>query len=144
VSFRPGAVVNDVARRHGVAPQQLTQWRRAARDGLLALPGACGAQMAAFVPLQVSEPDAVTEKEPAQRVEIIAGDVVMLSPAAAGRLRATHCRDCQNAGGAPVIVPGQHIPIVIATCPVDFRRGHDGLAATVQNELGLDPYCGLI
>ncbi|MEF2554663.1 transposase, partial [Aurantimonas sp. A2-1-M11] len=26
-SFRPGAVVNDVARRHGVAPQQLTQWR---------------------------------------------------------------------------------------------------------------------
>ncbi|MEF2554616.1 IS66 family insertion sequence element accessory protein TnpB [Aurantimonas sp. A2-1-M11] len=35
------------------------------------------------------------------------------------------------------------MPIVIATRPVDFRRGHDGLAATVQNELGLDPYCGL-
>ncbi|MGO4917882.1 IS66 family insertion sequence element accessory protein TnpB [Pseudogemmobacter sp. W21_MBD1_M6] len=32
---------------------------------------------------------------------------------------------------------------MIATKPVDFRRGHDGLAATVQNELGLDPHSGL-
>jgi len=42
-----------------------------------------------------------------------------------------------------VIIPGQRLPIVIATRPVDFRRGHDGLAATVQNELGLDPHSGL-
>lgn len=42
-----------------------------------------------------------------------------------------------------MIVPGQRMPIVIATRPVDFRRGHDGLAATVQNELGLDPFSGL-
>ena len=42
-----------------------------------------------------------------------------------------------------MIVPGQRMPIVIATRPVDFRRGHDGLAATVQNELGLDPHSGL-
>jgi transposase len=42
-----------------------------------------------------------------------------------------------------VIAPAQRMPIVIATKPVDFRRGHDGLAATVQNELGLDPHCGL-
>ena len=42
-----------------------------------------------------------------------------------------------------MIVPQQHMPIVIATRPVDFRRGHDGLAATVQNELGLDPHSGL-
>lgn len=32
---------------------------------------------------------------------------------------------------------------MIATKPVDLRRGHDGLAATVQNELGLDPHSGL-
>ena len=31
----------------------------------------------------------------------------------------------------------------MATRPVDFRRGHDGLAATVQKELGLDPHSGL-
>lgn len=42
-----------------------------------------------------------------------------------------------------MIVPGQRMPIVIAVKPVDFRRGHDGLAATVQNELGLDPFSGL-
>jgi len=42
-----------------------------------------------------------------------------------------------------VIVAGQRLPIVIATKPVDFRRGHDGLAAAVQNELGLDPHSGL-
>ena len=42
-----------------------------------------------------------------------------------------------------MILPGQRLPIVIATRPVDFRRGHDGLAATVQNELGLDPHSGL-
>lgn len=42
-----------------------------------------------------------------------------------------------------MIVAGQRLPIVIATRPVDFRRGHDGLAATVQNELGLDPHSGL-
>lgn len=42
-----------------------------------------------------------------------------------------------------MITPGQRMPIVIATKPVDFRRGHDGLAATVQNELKLDPHSGL-
>jgi len=42
-----------------------------------------------------------------------------------------------------LIIPGQRLPIVVATRPVDFRRGHDGLAATVQNELGLDPHSGL-
>ena len=42
-----------------------------------------------------------------------------------------------------MILPGQRLPIVVAMRPVDFRRGHDGLAATVQNELGLDPHSGL-
>ena len=42
-----------------------------------------------------------------------------------------------------MIAPGQRMPIVIATKPVDFRRGHDGPAATVQNALGLDPHSGL-
>ena len=27
--------------------------------------------------------------------------------------------------------------------PVDFRKGHDGLAAVVEHELGLDPYSGV-
>jgi len=43
-----------------------------------------------------------------------------------------------------VIIPTAGVRIVIATRPVDFRKGHDGLAAVVQNELGLDPHSGII
>lgn len=42
-----------------------------------------------------------------------------------------------------MIVAGQRLPIVMATRPVDFRCGHDSLAAKVQNELRLDPHSGL-
>ena len=28
--------------------------------------------------------------------------------------------------------------VVVATRPVNFRKGHDGLAAVVEHELGLD------
>ncbi|MDF2097528.1 IS66-like element accessory protein TnpA [Aquibaculum arenosum] len=50
-SFRPGVLVSAVAQRHGISPQQLTTWRRAARDGHLALPGE--ADGPGFVPLVV-------------------------------------------------------------------------------------------
>jgi len=43
-----------------------------------------------------------------------------------------------------VIIPSQAVKIVVATKPVDFRKGHDGLAAVVQNELGLDAHSGII
>ncbi len=42
-----------------------------------------------------------------------------------------------------MIIPGQHVKILVATKPVDFRKGHDGLAAVVQNELGRDPHSGM-
>lgn len=38
--------------------------------------------------------------------------------------------------------PGSELKIYIATRPVDFRCGHDGLAAKVQEMLGLDPFSG--
>ena len=37
-TLEPGARVNDVARRHGVQPQQVTAWRRLARLGKLVIP----------------------------------------------------------------------------------------------------------
>jgi transposase len=43
-----------------------------------------------------------------------------------------------------MIVPSQRLAIVIATQPVDFRCGHDALAALVQTRLGLDPHSGLM
>ena len=33
---------------------------------------------------------------------------------------------------------------MIATKPVDFRKGHDGLAALAERELSLDPHSGVI
>ncbi len=39
-------------------------------------------------------------------------------------------------------VAGTGMRVVVATRPVDFRKGHDGLAAVVEHELGLDPYSG--
>jgi transposase len=41
-----------------------------------------------------------------------------------------------------MITPGAELKIYIATRPVDFRRGIDGLALAAQEMLGLDPYCG--
>ena len=38
-SYAPGVRVSDVARKHNMTPQHLTQWRRAAKEGRLALPG---------------------------------------------------------------------------------------------------------
>ena len=41
------------------------------------------------------------------------------------------------------MIPGQAVKVVVATKPVDFRKGHDGLAAVVQKQLGLDPHSGV-
>ena len=51
--------------------------------------------------------------------------------------------DCGGAGRAPVMVSLAGQRILVASEPVDFRKGHDRLAAVVQNELGLDPYSGV-
>jgi transposase len=85
-SFAPGASVSAVARRHGISPQQLTGWRRAARDGILPLDGDqmdTARDTPAFVPLEVADP-AGTEAEPGateEVVEIVAGSVTVRLPA---------------------------------------------------------------
>ena len=43
-----------------------------------------------------------------------------------------------------MILPGQSVRIVIATKPVDFRKGPDGLAAVARKQLGLDPHTGVV
>lgn len=83
-SLQPGTRVGDVARRHGLAPQHLTAWRRAAREGRLVLSGDKGSP--AFVPLLLDEPPGPD----AAAVEIVAGGVLVRLPAdsAAGRIAA--------------------------------------------------------
>ncbi len=41
-----------------------------------------------------------------------------------------------------MIAPGADLKIYMATRPVDFRRGLDGLAAAAQEMLDLDPFVG--
>lgn len=43
-----------------------------------------------------------------------------------------------------MIYPSQGVRVMIATKPVDFRKGHDGLTALAERELGLDPHSGVI
>ena len=43
-----------------------------------------------------------------------------------------------------MIIPPNALKIYVATDPVDFRKGMDGLAAIVSSALELDPFCGAI
>jgi len=61
-SLQPGAVVTDIARRHGCRPQKMDDWRHRARSGRLA-PPASAADTLSFVPL-VSESSLPAAAEP--------------------------------------------------------------------------------
>ena len=41
-------------------------------------------------------------------------------------------------------MPSQGMRILVATKPVDFMKGHDGLAALAQSMLAEDPFTGTI
>jgi transposase len=71
-SFQSGARVVDIARRHGLAAHQLSDWRRRARQGELILPadamaGVSSDALPAFVPVSV-EPEGVGRSADAGRI----------------------------------------------------------------------------
>ncbi|TCU30608.1 IS66 Orf2 like protein [Rhizobium azibense] len=43
-----------------------------------------------------------------------------------------------------MILPSNRVRIMVATKPVHFRKGHDGLAALVKNELHKNPFTGAV
>ncbi|MCY1740478.1 IS66-like element accessory protein TnpA [Ensifer sp. SL37] len=72
-SLEPGVRVVDVARRHGVVANQLSDWRRQVRDGILVLPFAATTTLSehdgiepAFVPLAI----AAEPPEPVNRLSL--------------------------------------------------------------------------
>ena len=71
-AIAPGAVAADVARRHDLAPQQLWNWMRAARQGRFALPVD---GIPAFVPVLSVEPGQANE--PAQEVRSAAIEIMI-------------------------------------------------------------------
>jgi len=83
-SFDSGNRVCDVARRHGIQPQQLTAWRRAAREGRLVLP--FDGDDASFVPVVVDDEGVDGDKgeappaAPAGTLEIAMDGLVLRVP----------------------------------------------------------------
>lgn len=43
-----------------------------------------------------------------------------------------------------MIFPSNRARIMVATKPIDFRKGHDSQAAMVKNELRKDPFTGTV
>lgn len=43
-----------------------------------------------------------------------------------------------------MIFPSKRLRIMVATKPIDFRKGHDSLAALVKNKLHKDPFTGTV
>jgi len=80
-TLRPGATVNEVAARHGLQANQVSAWRRMARDGRLVLPAPQDAME--FVSLMVATPEPAAAPPTGGSVEIAVGAVtVRLEPGA--------------------------------------------------------------
>jgi transposase len=73
-SLALGAVVSEVARRHEISPQHLFAWRKAARDGRLALPAD---EAAMFVPVVLAAQKLVAMKPSAPTITIETAGVVV-------------------------------------------------------------------
>ena len=71
-SLAPGARVADVARKYRICAQQLTQWRRQARSGRLALVTDDDAD---FMEIELDESAARSEGD--AKIEIVVGKVVL-------------------------------------------------------------------
>jgi len=45
---------------------------------------------------------------------------------------------------APQVGPSGGVRVLMATKPVDFRKGANGLAALIKDEMGADPFSGVV
>ena len=126
-SFSTQESVTAVARRYGIARK--SAWRSLLRRGKLVAPSSVKAEPAgAFADVEVEERPSVVIEGRGVTIRLTG------SPTRAGSRRSPWRWRGRPLGGTR---------IVVATQPVDFRKGHDGLAAVVHNELGLDPYSGV-
>lgn len=80
-TLRSGATVGDVASRFGIQPNQLSGWRRLAKDGALILPSDGDDHEAVFAPLVVCDAEApapdVGGRAGGSGIRIVVGDVVL-------------------------------------------------------------------
>ena len=150
---RPAATtVSGVARRHGLSPQQLFGWRRQVKEAQAVV---SKDDEPRFVPAVVDAAPSDTaghlqRKTPRrQRDEPLAGTIevaidgvtVRIGPGApAGHDR----RGVAGFESRRVIGPTGAVRVMVATRPVDFRKGADGLAALVRESMAADPFSGAV
>jgi len=75
-------------------------------------------------------------------VKLIAGGITVRLQASAPPGAHRRARPCAECG--VVMLPTNGVRIFVATRPVDFRKGHDGLAVLVQNMLRENPFSGTV
>lgn len=76
-TLAPGASVSAVAARHRVSPQQVTSWRRLAREGRLVLRVEAGALFAPMVIAERATSATMASRECSRWIEIVAGAVTV-------------------------------------------------------------------
>ncbi|WP_372922536.1 transposase [Roseovarius sp.] len=80
-TLRPDATVEDVAARFGIRPNQLSGWRRLAKDGALVLPADGDVHEPVFAPLVVCDAEAPArnagDRPVGDEIRIVVGDVVL-------------------------------------------------------------------
>jgi transposase-like protein len=141
-AIAPGAVISDVARRHDLAPQQLSNLIRAGKEGQFALPAD---EMPAFVPVvpvESAQPSKAAHERRSAAIEIVIGTIKRAVPR-----RETLKRCCARFGARTHerrSADSARVRVLVATKPVDFRKGIDGLVALVKEQLQADPFSGVI
>ena len=139
----------DVARRHGLVPTQLFTWRRDAklpREARSAPTFAPVVIEAPALPVAASprvEPKAKKTRRSRQGgIELEIDGVVMR--VSRGARSEDGCGGDQGAEGRAVISPPSGVRVLVATKPIDFRKGANGLAALIKDEMRADPFSGVI
>ena len=136
-AMAPGAVVSEVARRNGMSPQHLFTWRRQAKRE-------AGDPPLAFTPVVVApEPPQPTPAAGREAVDRDCRGGCRHSRPARGRWSDIGPR-AARAQEPAMIGPTGTVRVLVATKPVDFRKGADGLAALVRDTMGADPFSGTV
>ena len=142
-----GDSVCAVARRHGLSPQQLFGWRRQLRSET----GDSEAEGPQFVPavVDVGSPAVRQRRLPGGRVEASTGsdrgrDRRRNDPGRPRRGRKDFDDGAACAESRHVIGPTGAVRVMVATRPVDFRKGAEGLATLVREAMTADPFSGAV
>ena len=146
-SYAPGRTVCGVARRHGLTPAQLFTWRRLARRSRVAQgagPVCAGRGRSRTRSAAPSRVTAAARPPAWARHGDRGGDGRHCGSDRIGREPAGDRGGDPGAEGGTVIGPTGAVRVMMATQPVDFRKGADGLAALVRETMGADPFSGAV